>query len=719
MDTTHKPHIDAPLPEMPKRFDHITLEPKIYKKWLESGGFTPAKNALGESRSILQPPPNANGLLHIGHAYEVAIQDAFIRYWRMQGHKTLWQPGVDHAGFETQIVYERKLEKESRSRFTIPHQELYQEIYDFSVANQVSIRSQLERLGASCDWTRFKFTLDPKLVSIVYQTFKTLYDDGLIYKAKRPVNWCIKHQTTLSDLETTDHEQIDPLYYIKYGPFTLATVRPETKFGDTAVAVHPDDPRYTKYIGQVIDYESILGPAKIQVIADTYVNPEFGTGVVKITPAHDANDFEVAHRHNLPLKEVIDQFGRMNEHAGPYKGLKIAEARKKVIEDLKAKGLLEKVDENYTHTIKTCYKCGTIIEPRVIDQWWLSLTEPGKSGKVLRDLALEAVTTGKTKFLTEKYANQFMRWMESLRDWPLSRQLAWGIQLPVWYAEDGSIVVTNGEEPENSTRLTRESDVFDTWFSSCQWPFTTLGTTPGDLEQFYPTTLMVTGYDILFFWVARMLMLSLYTQDNVPYQVVYIHGLVRDKDKQKMSKSKGNVIDPLGVAKEYGSDAVRLALLYGTAPGTDPVLSDEKIRGMRNFTTKIWNIARFIALKSDETTKAEWIAFTDADHAIIKKLELVKKEVATHFETYQLHLALESIYHFVWHEVADTYIEASKEYLDDPAKASVISSNLRWILREVLIIVHPFAPFLSEAIWQHSFDSESCLMNIHSQNEGK
>lgn len=709
------PDVSQPPTDMPKRFDHATLEPELYKKWLDSGGFTPNSDNANESRSILQPPPNANGLLHIGHAYEVAIQDAFIRYWRQRGYKTLWQPGVDHAGFETQIVFERKLEREGRSRFHIPREELYQEIYDFSVANQTSIRAQLERLGASCDWTRFKFTLDPKLVAVVYQTFKQLYDDGLIYRAKRPVNWCTKHQTTLSDLETTEREQVDPLYYIKYGPFTLATVRPETKFGDTAVAVHPDDERYKQYIGQEIEYESVLGPGRLRVIADPYVNPEFGTGVVKITPSHDSNDFEVASRHNLPLKEVIDQFGRLNELAGPYKGLKIIEARQKVVSDLKAKDLLEKVDEQYRHTVKTCYKCGTVIEPRVIDQWWLSLTKPGKSGKILRDLAVEAVKAGKTKFLTPQYENQFMRWMESLRDWPLSRQLAWGIQLPVWYRQDGTIIVTDGSDPDGVNQMTRETDVFDTWFSSCQWPFTTLGTTPGDLEQFYPTTLMVTGYDILFFWVARMLMLSLYIQVDVPYSTIYIHGLVRDKDRQKMSKSKGNVIDPLGVAEEYGADAIRLALLYGTAPGTDPVVSDEKIRGMRNFTTKLWNIARFINIKTDLTTKAEWMTLTDADNQVIERWQKVKQEVVAGYESYQLHLALEALYHFIWHDFADAYIESIKADLDNPAHSSVAQGNLLWLLREILIAIHPFAPFLSEAIWQECIDADSSLMTTQWQ----
>ncbi len=698
--------------EFPKRFDHQAMEPVIYQKWLESGGFNPDNSASTESRSLLQPPPNANGLLHIGHAYEVAIQDALVRYWRLRGYKTLWQPGVDHAGFETQVVFEKKLEKEGRSRFGMDREELFKEIFEFSVANQKNIRQQLERLGASCDWSRFRFTLDPPFVKTVYQTFKQLYDDGLIYRAKRPVNWCTKHQTVLSDLETEERIQTDPLYYIKYGPLTLATVRPETKFGDTAVAVNPNDERYKDYIGKTIDIETVLGPAQITVISDDYVKPEFGTGVVKITPSHDPNDFEIAERHKLPLKEVIDQYGRMNDLAGPYKGMKINEAREKVVADMQKKGLIEKIDENYSHAVKVCYKCKTIIEPRILDQWWLALTRPGKqSGKTLRDLALDSVKTGETKFVTDRYANQFYRWMESLKDWPLSRQLAWGIQLPVWYDKNGKVIVTEGELPTNADELTRETDVFDTWFSSCQWPFATLGNHNNDLEIFYPTTALVTGYDILFFWVSRMMMLSIYTQGKTPYGSIYIHGLVRDQDRQKMSKSKGNVMDPLGVADEYGADAMRMALLFGAAPGTDPVISEEKIRGMRNFTTKLWNIARFITMSISDTAKAQFIEVTDADNAVKKALESTKQTVEQAFDSYQLHIAAEALYDFIWHDFADTYIEDTKEHLQHPETKESTEGNLLWLLEQSLIMMHPFVPFVSEAIWIELHDSTGHLMN--------
>lgn len=698
------------MTDFPTRFDHASEEPQIYARWLASGGFSPNEDAA-ESRCILMPPPNANGALHAGHAYEVALQDSFIRYWRMRGYKTLWQPGMDHAGFETQIVYEKKLEKEGRTRFGMDRKQLYEEIFAFCKSQEEVVRHQFERLGASADWSRFHFMLDEPLVKTVYQTFKELYDDGLVYRAKRPVHWCTKHQTTLSDLEVREEERVDPLYYIKYGPLTLATVRPETKFGDTALAVSPSDDRYISYVGQELEIETLLGPTKINVVADDYVNPEFGTGVVKITPAHDPNDFEVAQRHNLPLKEVIDQYGKLNELAGPYAGLKITEARAKVVEDLQAKGLLEKVDEQYTHMVKVCYKCGTVIEPRVIDQWWLSLTKPGKSGKCLKELALNSVKSGETCFIEERFENQFYSWMENLRDWPLSRQIVWGIQLPVWYAKDGSVVVTDGEEPENGQELTRDSDVFDTWFSSCQWPFSTLGVQANDLAVFYPTTAIMPGYDILFFWVARMMMLSIYTQGQTPYSVINLHGMVRDKDRQKMSKSKGNVMDPLGITEQYGADALRLALIYGSAPGTDPSLSEEKIRGMRNFSTKLWNIARYTLMQVGDTTKSEFIAATDADTKVQRAFERTKQTVEKAFESYELHLATEALYEFVWHDLADSYIENSKTALQDEATKATAQSNLLWILTQTIILLHPFVPFVTEAIWALLPDKKGCLMN--------
>jgi len=608
------------------------------------------------------------------------------------------------------VVFEKKLEKEGRTRFGMDSQALYDEIFSFGQQNKEVVRQQLERLGASCDWSRNKFTLDPDMVAIVYKTFKQLYDDGLVYRAERPVNWCIKHQTSLSDLEVKDDERTDTLYYLQYGPLTVATVRPETMFGDVAVAVHPDDSRYSSYVGKTITVMMPTGPVALPVIADEYVNPEFGTGAVKITPAHDPNDFEVARRHNLPVREAIDQYGRLTSIGGSYAGMKIAEARIAVVARLSQDGVLVK-QESYAHTVKVCYKCQGIIEPRILNQWWLAMTKPSQRlGVSLRDLAVNAVKEGKVTFLTERFENQFYRWMENLRDWNLSRQIAWGITLPIWYTEDGEAIITDGREPESEHKLTRDTDVFDTWFSSGQWPFTTLGTTNEDLATFYPTTSIITGYDILFFWVSRMLMLGLYTQGQVPFKTVYLHGLVRDKDRQKMSKSKGNVINPLGIAEEYGADAIRTALLFGAAPGTDPVISDEKIRGMRNFTTKLWNIARFVRMNTEMNTKVEWLPMTDADHAVKRALDAATQQATHAIDTYNLHLALEGLYQFIWHDLADTYIEAVKEQLQQPETKLATASNLLFVLQQSIVLLHPFMPFVTEAIYQN-FSWDGCLMN--------
>lgn len=697
------------MKELAPRFDFQSEEPNIYKAWLASGGFSPS--GKGEPRSILMPPINANGQMHIGHAYEVAIQDSLIRYWRLRGFNTLWQPGVDHAGFETQIVFEKKLEKEGRTRFGMERGQLYDEIFAFSKANQAVIRGQLERMGASADWSRFKFMLDPPLVKTVYQTFKKLYDDGLVYRAKRPVNWCVKHQTTLSDLETKYEERQDAFYYFQYGPFVIGTARPETKFGDKYVVVHPDDERYAQYnAGQTFEIEWINGPVTATLIKDTAVDPEFGTGAMTITPWHDPIDFDIAQRHNLDFEQVIDFRGRLLPLAGEFAEIKIAEARPLIVEKLKAKGLLleDKTNNAYLHNVQLCYKCSNLIEPQIKDQWWLALTKATDTMSSLRDQAVEAVASGKSKFISEKFENQFHRWMENIRDWPLSRQIVWGIQIPVWYRGD-EIMVTDGAAPEGDG-WERDADVFDTWFSSCQWPFSTLGNTEGDLETFYPTTVMAPGYDILFFWVARMLMLGLYTQKEVPYKTIFMHGLVRDKDRQKMSKSKGNVVDPLGVAEEYGADAVRISLLYGSAPGTDPVISDEKIRGMRNFSTKLWNIGRYVAMNIEPTTKAEFIAATDADSAIHKKWVATLAAVTDAMENYQLHIALEHLYGFIWNDLADVYIEAAKNQLADESTKLTTQSNLLYVLLVTLRTLHPFAPFTTEAMWR-SFEQEGCLMN--------
>ena len=658
-----------------KPYDPKETEGKIYKIWEKSGFFNPDKLPVKKSAkpfTIIMPPPNANGSLHIGHAIFVTLEDIMIRYQRMKGKKTLWLPGADHAGFETQVVFDKKMEKEGRNRFTIPREELYREMLDFTLKNKDIMENQLKKLGASCDWSREKFTLDKDIIKIVYQTFEKLKKDELIYRGQRIVNWCTKHQTSLSDLEIKYKEQTDPLYYIKYGPLELATVRLETKFGDTAVAVNPKDKRYQKYIGKEIDIETAFGPAKIKIIGDEAVDRDFGTGVVKVTPAHDPVDFEIWQRHKSEIPEprqVIDKFGRMNELTGPYKGLRVKEAREKIAEDMAKKGLLDpsKTDHNYKHNVAICYKCGTIIEPMILDnQWFIKMTDRPKSGKYsLRDLAVNAVKQGKVKFIPKRFEKIFFHWMKNLRDWNISRQIPWGIKIP-----------------DEST-----DDVFDTWFSSGQWPFATLMTTrKDDFKKFYPTDVMETAWDILFFWVARMIMMGIYVTGKIPFETVYLHGLVRDKDRQKMSKSKGNVIDPLGVIDLYGADALRMALTIGNAPGNDPIIYEEKIKGYRNFANKIWNASRFV-LTQNKNNK-----LLKNDKKYLGDFKKLKKEIAKNMDSFKFYIAAEKLYHYFWHVFCDKIIEESK-------KNNVSKIVLFKIFSECLILLHPFMPFITEEIW--------------------
>ncbi|MEN9560810.1 MAG: hypothetical protein RIQ56_83, partial [Candidatus Parcubacteria bacterium] len=535
-----------------KPYNPVETESRIYAIWEKSGYFNP-DNLPGdrtEPFTVIMPPPNANGSLHVGHALFVTLQDLMIRYKRMRGARTLWLPGADHAGFETQLVFEKKLEKEGRSRFKMLREEFYNETLAFTLEHKSFMENQLRSLGASCDWSRKKFTLDPEIVQTVYGTFKKMYEDGLITRGSRPVHWSTKYQTSLSDLETKIVERQDPLYYLQYGPFVLATVRPETKFGDTAVAVNPNDDRYKEWVGKEIEFEGLIGPVKLKVIADEYVDMNFGTGVVKITPAHDPNDFAVAQRHNLPVVEVIDRFGKLTEKCGKYAGMKVLEARAATARDLAEKGLLVKVDETYKHNVLVNYKSEhDILEPRVMPQWFVKI-------QPLADLARKAVENGQINFVSDQYRKIFFHWLEQLRDWNISRQIVWGIPIPAWFK--GEEIKIQEESPGEG--WVRDPDTFDTWFSSGQWPFATLGyPNSSDFKTYYPTSVMETGYDILFFWVMRMIMLGIYRTGEVPFKDVYLHGLVRDAQRQKMSKSKGNVINPLQMTETYGTDALRMA----------------------------------------------------------------------------------------------------------------------------------------------------------------
>jgi len=724
--------------ELPKNYDAGASEKDIYRRWEESGFFNPDNlPASGEPYTIIMPPPNANAPLHIGHAMFLTIEDILIRYQRMRGRKTLWLPGTDHAGFETQVVFEKKLQKEGRSRFGMERDELYQEIWDFVQENKHLSEEGIRELGCSCDWSRNMFTLDERIVKIVYETFEQMYEDGLIYRGNRIANWCTKHQTGLSNLECDYQERSDPLYYIKYGPLELATVRPETKFGDTGVAVNPNDTRYQQYIGKEIEIETLLGPRTIKVVADDAVDPDFGTGVVKITPAHDAVDFEIWERHKDEIpgpNTVIDKNGKLNEKTGPYAGMKVAEAREKIVEDMKAKGLITKVEENFKHNVAVCYKCASVIEPLIVPQWYIAMTKELPDGRPsLRDMAVNGVKNSEVSFISKRFENLFMRWMENLRDWPISRQIAWGIPIPAWFHDKVCIprpgheadvekckdIVISETEPRCEycdATYTRDPDTFDTWFSSGQWPFATLmAHGKEDFEKYFPTQLMETGWDILFFWVARMIMLSYYRTGQRPFENVYLHGLVRDAKGQKISKSKGNAISPHEMIEKYGTDAVRVALIFSTSAGNDIPLAEDKIRGMKHFANKIWNIARFVLMNVEEkdlkrTERPE--KTTDADKEVLEQMDETIRAVSADIDSFALHEAIQKIYHFTWHTFADTYVETSKQQLTDDGQAANTRQVLVWCLTNVLKLLHPFAPFVTEKLWEQMYgtDKENLLM---------
>jgi len=677
--------------KLPKAYSPSDYESDIYALWEKSGAFEPSGE--GQSFSVVMPPPNANAGLHIGHVLGFGIQDTLIRYNRMQGKNTVWLPGADHAGFETQVVYEKHLDKEGKSRFDFTREELYDQIYEFVGKNRENFYEMFRKLGASCDWSKFTFTLDEKVIKTSYETFKKLWDDGLIYRGERLVNYCTKHRTGFADIEVVHEDRTTPLYYLKYGPFTLATTRPETKFGDTAVAVHPDDERYKDMVGKTLEVEGLNGEFELRVVADEYVDPEFGTGAVKITPAHDFNDWDVAQRHNLQAVRVINHDGTMNHKAGEFEGMTVVEARKAVVKALKEKGLLEKVDEKYQNRVGTCYKCGTAIEPMLLDQWFIDM-------KKLSEPAIKALKDKKIAFHPEAKRQQTITYLESVRDWNISRQIAWGIPIPAFQNVDDPddwIFDENVSEEiidRDGEKYRRDPDVFDTWFSSGQWPFVTTNYgSDDDLKTHYPTSLMETGVDILYQWVARMIALGLYATGEVPFGDVYLHGMVRGEDGRKMSKSIGNVVDPTPLIEEFGADAARVGMISGRSAGDSAAYSPDKIRSARNFANKLWNIARFIeGTVEDGDAKSEAHPNKSVDHWMLSKLQHTIDLVAKLLDEYRMSEAYDAVYHFVWDDFADWYIEASKTDQN--------LGLLKATLESVLKLVHPFVPFVSETIWQ-------------------
>jgi len=690
--------------ELPSTYNSKEVEDKIYQLWEKSGFFNPDNLPSRHKKpfTIIMPPANANGNLHAGHALVMTIEDIMTRYKRMQGFKSLWLPGLDHAGFETQVVYEKKLEKEGRSRFQIPPEQLYKEILDFTLANKENIESQVRKMGASCDWSREQFTLDPHIVKTVYQTFEKLHKDGLIYKGKKIINWCTKHQTSLSDLETADVEKQDKFYYLKYGPFTIATARPETKFGDKYVVMHPKDKRYAEYKdGQKIDLEWINGPITATIIKDEAIDMDFGTGVMTITPWHDAVDFGIAERHNLEKEQIIDFYGKLLPIAGDFAGMKITEARPLIIEKLQSKGLVEKIEENYKHVVKTCYKCNSLIEPQIKEQWFLKI-------KPLADPAIKAIEKNQIVFMPEHYKKIALHWLNNIIDWNISRQIIWGIPIPAKTCEKCNEIHIDIDDKITECKkcggnLIKETDTFDTWFSSGQWPYATLQYPNGkDFKEFYPTDVMETGGDLIFFWVSRMIMFGLYNTGKIPFKNVYMHGLVLDAKGQKMSKSKGNVINPQDIIEKYGTDAFRIGLVVGNTPGTSLPLDDNKIKAYRNFATKIWNASRFVMMNLEGYDENAKIAFNSSDKKIIDDFQKTVKEITKEMDTWKFYVASEKIYHYFWHTFCDKIIEEQKTRLTGTdAKEKLASQQLLMtILAESLKVLHPFMPFITEEIYQ-------------------
>ena len=678
---------------MAKAYSPANYEERLYKLWEESGAFKPNLDAPKSPFSIILPPPNANGNLHTGHAMYV-VEDIMVRYRRMQGHPTLWLPGTDHAGIETQVVFERELAKEGKSRFDFTPSEFYDAALAYTKQNQHNIISQLKSLGFSLDWSRLKFTLDDDIIETVYETFSRLEADGHIYRGDRIVNWCPHCRSSFADIEIKHRDQIDPLYYVKYGPFVVATVRPEPMFADTGIAVHPEDERYKDWIGKEVEVDLLWGPRKLKVVGDRHVDPDFGTGVVKITPAHDPNDWEMAQRHNLEVVSGIGTDGLLTEAAGRYAGMTVLEARDAVAHDLEERGLIDHIDMNREHSVAYHDRCGNLIEPLVTEQWWIKVEE-------LKKPAIEAVKNGEINIVPARFKKSYIDWLENLRDWNISRQSWFGIHIPVFYNSGGDkskkpYIISNDESEARSYygegNYETETDTFDTWFSSSQWPFATLMAT-GDFDTFYPTTVMETGRDILFQWVTRMVMLGTYRTGKVPFENVYLHGLVNDAHGKKMSKSKGNVLNPLELTSKHGTDALRLALTIGITPGNDGALSEEKVVGYRNFCNKLWNVARFVLGKLEAGYSPAAPELTsNADHYMARELTQTNQAVTAAIEAYRFSEAGQALYSLLWDKFADRYIEYSKATLNPTMLATTLESILR--------MLHPIAPFVTEAIWQ-------------------
>ena len=694
--------------ELPKVYEPQQVESKIYDMWMEGGYFHAKKDESRKPFTIVMPPPNVTGQLHMGHAMDATLQDTLIRFKRMQGYNALWLPGVDHAGIATQIKVEEELRKEGLTRYDLGREKFLERVWDWKHKYGNRIVEQQKKLGASCDWDRARFTMDDGCSKAVREVFVSLYEKGLIYKGSRIINWCPHCVTALSDAEVEYVDKPGHLWHIRYpladgsGDVVVATTRPETMLGDTGVCVNPNDERYKDIVGKTVILP--LVNKEIPIVADDYAEMEFGTGCVKMTPAHDPNDFEVGLRHNLEVIRVLDDNGKVNEFGGKYEGLDRYDARKQIVADLEAGGYLVKV-EDYSHNVGTCYRCHRDVEPIISAQWFVKM-------KPLAEEAIRVVKEGQTRFVPDRFSKTYLNWMENVRDWCISRQLWWGHQIPAWTcSECGHITVSREDvcrcEKCGSQLIERDPDVLDTWFSSALWPFETLGwpEKTEDLDYFYPTDVLVTGYDIIFFWVARMIFSGCEHTGKTPFHTVLIHGLVRDNQGRKMSKSLGNGIDPLEMIEKYGCDALRMNLVTGNSPGNDTRFFTEKCEAMRNFANKLWNASRYVMMNLGEDARNELPDLEKleiSDKWVLSKLNTLIAEVTDNLEHYELGVAVQKVYDFIWDTYCDWYIELTKArlYGDDIGRKQTAIQVLVYVLDQVLRLLHPFMPFITEEIWQ-------------------
>lgn len=707
-----EPKENAINPDFLKPYSPQDNEESLYKKWEESGYFNPdvciekgvtAPDA--ETFSIVLPPPNVTGVLHMGHAAMLAVEDLLVRYHRMLGKRTLWIPGTDSAAIATQSKVEGEIyKKEKKTRHDIGREELLKRVGEFAEASKDTIIGQTKSMGSSLDWSRYAYTLDETRYKAVMEAFVRMYNAGLIYRGERIVNWDPKGQTTISDDEIVHEERKDKFYYLKYGPFVIGTSRPETKFGDKYVVMHPDDARYKEYThGQTLELEWINGPITATIIKDEAIDMEFGTGVMTITPWHDATDFEIAGRHNLDKEQVIDERGILLPIAGEFAGQHIKKARENIIEKLRSKGLLEK-EEDYIHNVSTAERTGEVIEPQIKAQWFIAVNKkvefPDGRVMTLKERMREAVEGEEISIAPDRFNKTYYHWIDNLRDWNISRQIWFGHRIPAWFR--GDEVKVQIDSPGEGWE--QDPDTLDTWFSSGLWTFSTLGwpEETEDFKTYHPTTVLETGYDILFFWVARMILMSTFLVGEVPFKNVYLHGMVRDGKGQKMSKSKGNIIDPLDMIQKYGADATRLSLVVGAAPGNDVPLSEDKIRGYKHFANKLWNISRFVLTNTEGKKDIDKSSLSPRDQEILDGFYTVAKEVGEDIEKFGLYLAADKAYHYVWDELAAKILEESKPILNgnDADAKEARQQVLIECLAGSLKLLHPFMPFVTEAVWQ-------------------